>query len=101
MKRSIITIIVAALVAFFVAVALTVVYIFVFGSKNTALKKSEVLVGGKSFSVEVVTSDALRARGLSGRESLGDGGGMYFVFDEPGDYGFWMKDMKLDRKSVV
>ena len=90
-----IAIIVVALVTFFAAIALTVVYVFVFGSKNPALKGSEVLVGGKSFSVEVATSAVERARGLSGRESLGDGEGMYFIFDKAGDYGFWMKDMKF------
>lgn len=36
-----------------------------------------------------------RTLGLSGRESLPDGRGMLFIFDTPGIYGFWMKDMNF------
>ena len=34
-----------------------------------------------------------RTLGLSGRASLATTSGMLFVFDQPGTYGFWMKDM--------
>jgi len=45
--------------------------------------------------VEVETTEASREQGLSGRTSLADGHGMLFVFDSPGNYGFWMKDMNF------
>lgn len=42
---------------------------------------------------EVVDTPASRAQGLSGREDLSARRGMLFVFEHPGKYGFWMKDM--------
>lgn len=42
---------------------------------------------------EVVDTPASRAQGLSGRKTLGEKEGMLFVFEQPGRYGFWMKDM--------
>lgn len=35
------------------------------------------------------------ANGLSGKESLAETDGMLFVFEVPGKYGFWMKDMQF------
>lgn len=42
---------------------------------------------------EVVDTPKSRELGLSGRTGLEKGYGMLFVFDKPGKYGFWMKDM--------
>lgn len=42
---------------------------------------------------EVVNTKSSRALGLSGRSKMKDNEGMLFVFDHPGKYGFWMKDM--------
>jgi uncharacterized membrane protein (UPF0127 family) len=46
-----------------------------------------------ALNVEVVDTAASRELGLSGRPSMNDDEGMLFVFDVPGRYGFWMKDM--------
>jgi uncharacterized protein len=46
-------------------------------------------------SVEVADSVDERARGLSGREELPSDAGMLFLFDEPVEQGFWMKDTLL------
>lgn len=46
-----------------------------------------------SFDFEVVASPEAREQGLSGRADVPHGYGMLFVFDQPGTYGFWMKDM--------
>ena len=43
--------------------------------------------------VELAETDADRARGLSGRASLGDRCGMLFRYPEPVRNGFWMRDM--------
>lgn len=48
--------------------------------------------GGK-LGAEVVDTPASREQGLSGRKALYEEKGMLFVFDHPGKYGFWMKDM--------
>lgn len=42
---------------------------------------------------EVVDTQAARVQGLSGRSGLSEDEGMLFIFDHPGKYGFWMKDM--------
>lgn len=52
-----------------------------------------VKLGGKVFYTEVANTDKLRERGLSGHTPLQDNEAMVFVFDNPGKYGFWMKDM--------
>lgn len=45
--------------------------------------------------VEVSDSPEERAQGLSHRETLCQECAMVFVFDQPGQYGFWMKDMRF------
>jgi uncharacterized membrane protein (UPF0127 family) len=50
-------------------------------------------IGDQSVVVELAETDEERARGLSGRKSLESGHGMIFSFEEPGLYGFWMKEM--------
>ena len=52
-----------------------------------------VLIGGTTVSVEIVDTDETRARGLSRHKPLAPNEGMLFIFDEPGFYSFWMKDM--------
>ena len=42
--------------------------------------------------VEVVSTDADRAKGLMHRTSLGANDGMLFVFDEPAYHSMWMKN---------
>lgn len=52
-------------------------------------------VGGHTFNVEVRDTALGRAQGLSGRDGLAEDAGMLFIFDAPGRYAFWMKDMKF------
>jgi uncharacterized protein len=44
---------------------------------------------------EVADTKSSRELGLSGRVTMKDGEGLLFVFDNPGRYGFWMKDMQF------
>lgn len=48
-----------------------------------------------SIKVFVADSEASREQGLSDIASLPDGDGALFIFDSPGKYGFWMKDMNF------
>lgn len=57
--------------------------------------KSFVEINGARFLAKVARTSAEREKGLSGREHLGKNDGMLFIFEEPGLYGFWMKDMKF------
>lgn len=52
-------------------------------------------VGDQSLILEIADTEEKRVQGLSDRDSLGENHGMLFVFDEPGSYGFWMKDMRF------
>lgn len=59
-------------------------------------KKEEIgkiYLAGDEISVSIANTPELRERGLSGRKSLDPNEGMLFVFQRPGSYGFWMKDM--------
>lgn len=42
---------------------------------------------------EVADTKSSRELGLSGRTKMKEHDGMLFIFDSPGRYGFWMKDM--------
>ncbi len=59
-----------------------------------------VLMPKGALEVEVANTRASRELGLSGRERMGDDEGLLFVFDEPGRYGFWMKDMKFSLDII-
>ena len=52
-------------------------------------------INGVSIKAEIADTDGTRSKGLSGRESLGKGNGMLFVFDIPAQYGFWMSKMRF------
>lgn len=62
-------------------------------SDYSALEK--VTIGNVELKVVVADSDRERMNGLSNKESLGEGEGMLFVFEDPGFYGIWMKEMKF------
>lgn len=68
-------------------------------------KTATVAIGSTTVAVQVADTPATRTQGLSGRETIcgaslrqGCGGaqqGMLFVFEAPGHWGFWMKDMNF------
>jgi uncharacterized membrane protein (UPF0127 family) len=58
-------------------------------------QQKQITIGQQRFDVSVAETEAQRQRGLSGRRELTAGSGMWFVFAEPGLYGFWMQDMNF------
>lgn len=52
-------------------------------------------VGNALIRAEIADTPEKKARGLSGRAALGENEGMLFVFEKPGIYSFWMKDMNF------
>lgn len=58
-------------------------------------ERAQVNIKGVTLLVEVARDPAAQSRGLSGRESIPEFGGILFLFDTPGDYEIWMKDMKI------
>lgn len=61
-------------------------------SADTRPRTTTLKVGAHPLKVEVVASDAERARGLMMRPKLGKNDGMLFIFDEPAYHSMWMKD---------
>jgi len=57
------------------------------------LDTETLIVGDQTFKVEIADTDEERRRGLSNREPLESARGMLFIFEEPAQYQFWMKDM--------
>lgn len=67
---------------------------------QTGLPQEDVVLRGPdgariSLRVEVARTDAQRDRGLMGRPSLPDDGGMLFVFEREEPLSFWMKNTLL------
>ncbi|MDP2638040.1 MAG: DUF192 domain-containing protein [Candidatus Levybacteria bacterium] len=58
-------------------------------------KNPSAAINGKTFQLKVAKSQEEKEIGLSKTESLSENQGMIFLFDDPGYYSFWMKDMKF------
>lgn len=54
-----------------------------------------ITIGSQQLKAEVVTSPQAQAKGLSGRQCIAANEAMLFEFPKPGQYSFWMKDMKF------
>ncbi len=50
--------------------------------------------------VEIADTDAKRQRGLMFREQMAPTDGMIFLFDEPGNYPFWMKNTLIPLDMI-
>ena len=55
---------------------------------------------GATFDVELAVTPGQRARGLMGREHLGDREGMLFIFELEGLHSFWMRGMVIPLDLV-
>jgi len=78
-------------------VAVSIAVFSMFGGARYAskMRQETMRVGGVQLTVDIAATPAERQQGLSGRDSLGAGRGMLFVFDDSGPWGFWMKDMRF------
>ena len=64
---------------------------FELGSNQIGLR----LPDGYLIKAEVADTVAKREQGLSGWTNLAPNAGMWFVFEQPGEYPFWMPDMNF------
>ncbi len=55
----------------------------------------EVKIAGETVKVDLAVTPKEQEQGLSRRTALAPGTGMLFVFEKPGKYFFWMKDMNF------
>lgn len=88
------TIIILLLTLFFLSVPVLYFVILKKESRNQNTEAS-VFINGQEFKVELAISAEARAKGLGGRKKLCTECGMAFLFDIPGKYPFWMKDMQF------
>jgi uncharacterized membrane protein (UPF0127 family) len=60
--------------------------------RTNAVSRVDARIAGKPFVLEVAKTPEQHRIGLSGRTDVPSGTGMVFLFDDPGNYAFWMKD---------
>ncbi len=84
-----------ALVILFAFVAVGGVFYSYLGSISKSYGTYALLPEGQKISLDLARTDVERARGLSGRQSIKEDAGMYFIFPREDRYGFWMKDMEF------
>jgi len=60
----------------------------------------DLTISGRTVHTQTALTNLQRQRGLSGRECIGSDQAMLFIFDKPGYYPFWMKDMKFPIDMV-
>ncbi len=60
----------------------------------------ELTINEKKLQVEIADTQEKRSKGLGGRESLGEGKGMLFIFPKADKYPFWMKGLKFSLDFI-
>lgn len=80
----------------FVGFALLIFCIVIFWSFNFLNSpKDKIILNNKTYSMEIARTSQEKTKGLSDRDSLCESCGMIFVYQNPGYYSFWMKDMNF------
>lgn len=92
MKKNIILILFLVLTASIVGYQ---IYTHIFGISLDIYKESVVSIGNAKVTVDVVSTQQDREKGLSGKNVLEKDQGMLFVFSTRDRHGFWMKEMKF------
>ena len=64
-------------------------------TNNNGYQQVNVTVNGVKLVADIAANDVQRTRGLAVKDHLNETEGMLFVFSTPGNYAFWMKDMKF------
>ena len=59
------------------------------------MKNTMLSIEGFPIEVEIADTEDSRALGLMGRQSLSHDSGMLFVFDQPDNLSFWMKNTHI------
>lgn len=67
---------------------------------NKVLKKPSLTINNCKINLLIADTPYKRQKGLSGKDSLPPNTGMLFIYQVPGKYPFWMKEMKFDLDFV-
>ena len=96
------TFILPALISSFLLFILVGVFSYpsTFADEIPDYKTAVVEINGQQFYVDIARTLEEQFLGLSGRVSLPYRSGMLFVYEQPGIYGFWMKDMNFDLDFI-
>lgn len=60
----------------------------------------KITIGDKKYKVEIADTPEKQKKGLMGRESLPSDQGMLFIYDEPQDVSYWMKDTSISLDII-
>lgn len=88
------TLILGGLVGLVIAV-LAVFFYIATPLQNETSSLPTLRVDNQEVYIEIARTPEEQARGLCCRDNLPEDHGMLFVYDQPGDYGFWMKDTRI------
>ena len=67
---------------------------------STTQTLSEINIAGVTLSVELATTPAAQAQGLSDRDSMPADHGMLFVFNQEAEWAFWMHEMRFSLDII-
>ncbi len=89
----------------FLGMAVATLMLVACAATSTVAQTEDIVITGKrgkqeAFQVEVVSKDEDRARGLMGRTSLPERGGMLFVFQTVQSSAFWMKNTLIPLDMI-
>ena len=70
-------------------------YLFIY-KINISDSQIKVVINQKEYLLNIAKTDEERSRGLAKFDTIKENEGMLFIFDVPGRYSFYMKDMKFN-----
>lgn len=76
-------------------IGLLLIFLFNIGRQPAVADINFLNFGSVQVKVDLAITEYERMMGLSGRKNLPANEGLLFVFEEPGIYHFWMKDMNF------
>lgn len=60
----------------------------------------DITIGDKKYKVEIADTPEKQEKGLMGRKSLPENQGMLFIYDEPQDLSYWMKNTLISLDII-
>lgn len=88
-----------------IAFFLVLIFVLVYSKRNIEYKEEVIIsdsdhdarvrLAGEILEVKIADDAIERSKGLSGVSGISTDWGMLFVFETPGVYAFWMKDMNF------
>ncbi|MEX1061615.1 MAG: DUF192 domain-containing protein [Patescibacteria group bacterium] len=93
----------SALISLLALIALFFLVKSQFRNEDKPPTEDEVIfleIGSTRVNLEIANTAQTRRDGLGGRGELKEGWGMFFVFEEPDRYPFWMKDVSFPLDIV-